>query len=338
MLESDWTPENGFKEEESVPLYYSPLIIPHPDGISLDWANLYGTLAEKHAEQKKWFPELLLKNSNILFPLPIWNLEHHSHVEFKAAYLNDDAIESALTFIISNHIVPFPIPTPTLYCMLHAGIHPKTTLSTDVAMSYLVGIYNLGPEHIQSLPLLHGKEVVELIKQIGDKEANPLAAALVDNTFKSGKLQHYFKSDRHESAPRWLSLVLVQYSLRVLQVLERQLLRFSALGYVKGESSELAMSSRISQWEEEPIQQHVTTESLKYMDIMLKSDDYYVLPINWPPSMTHPPRREEVENCKEFYYGINVKYAEFMLWNLHARIRFPPPEEEVTKELAKLEV
>jgi len=48
--------------------------------------------------------------------------------------------------------------------------------------------------------------------------------------------------------------------------------------------------------------------------------------------MTAPPSREDVEKCETFHFGINTKYAEFVLWNIHARIRFPAPETTKKEE------
>jgi hypothetical protein len=215
--------------------------------------------------------------------------------------------------------------------MMNAGPHPVTSTSTDIAWSYLVAIYNLSPEHRESLPLLHGAEMVELVRQIGNKEVNPLAAAFIENMLQSGMMQHYFSPDRHEDAPKTLCLSLVQYGIRVIQVLERQFLRLSPLGYVKGESARLCMSSRLSTWEYETTQKLVTTKSLEYMDLIQKTDEYFTAPEHWPSAMTIPPSREYVEKGETFHYGINLKYAEFILWRLHARVRFPPPEEPETE-------
>jgi hypothetical protein len=169
--------------------------------------------------------------------------------------------------------------------------------------------------------------MVELIRTIGNRESDPLAIAFFQNTMSSGMLQRYFDSQRHESAPRFLCLTLVQYGLRLLQVLERQFLRLSQLGYVKDESSVLRMSSRLSDWEDPKVKARVTAKSLEFMDLVTTPEDHYTNPENWPPEMMPPPSREDVEKCAIFHYGINSKYAEFILWRLHARIRFEEVEE-----------
>jgi hypothetical protein len=346
MIEDEWSPDKGFKGEEDVPSQYAPLVVATDLGVSLDWENLRTTLAEKHAAAKKWFPELLLKKSNLLFPLRIWDLASKDHQKFKAAYFNDEAIAFAMLFIISNHLVPFPVPTPSLYCMLHVGIHPPAISSTDIALSYLVGIHNLSPNHRESLPILHGTEMIDLVRQIGDKESSPLAVAFYDNMIKAGKMQHYFDAkpkwrestlaefgQHPDDAPQWLCRTLVKYGLRVLQVLERQFLRLSQLGYIKGESATMVMSSRIAQWEDPKMQAVITEKSLEFMKLHIDSEEHFNKKENQPEDMRPFPSLEEAKACDVFHYGINLKYAEFVLWQFQARVRYPPPaEEEETEE------
>jgi hypothetical protein len=326
MLEDNWTPEAGFKGEEAVPSTYSPLIVSKPNGVSLDWGSLLTTLAEKHADEKKWFPDLMLRKGNLLFPLRVWDQNLEEHRELKAAWFNDEASAYAVLYMLSNNFVPFPIPTTTLQCMLYAGFHPKTSLSTNIAITYLTGMHNLGQDHKETAPILHGAGMLDLVRQIGNKEADPVATAFYQNTMSSGMLQHYFDNQRHEDAPRFLCLTIVQYGLRLLQILERQFLRLSQLGYVKGESSQLCMSSRLSDWEDEGTKRSVTAKCLEFMDLVLVPEDTWAKPESWPACMTPPPTREEVEKCTLFHYGVNAKYAEFILWRLHARIRFEKEE------------
>jgi hypothetical protein len=334
VIDDEWSPDTGFKGEEAVPTFYSPLIISHAAGISLDWETLRTTLAEKHKEAGKWFPEILLRNSSVLFPLRVWNSELKEHREFKAAYFNADAIADAMLFVISNNLVPFPIPTPSLYCMLHAGSHPPVLTSTDLGMSYLVGIFNLSPSSKDSLPFLNSAAMIELVREIGDKESRPLAEAFSENVLKKGKMQRYFSKERDGSAPEWLARVFVKYGIRVLQLLERQMFRLTPLGYVKNESATMAMCSRLADWDEPEVKKLVTEKCLQLMDLVLESGDHFVNPENWPGKMLPPPSREDVANCEVFYYGVNLKYAEFMLWHFQANNRFPVvvPEEKTPVE------
>jgi len=275
---TNWTPEAGFKdEEENKPALYTPFIVELKDldKVSVDWENLRGDLRERCEKEGKWFPSRLTRN-NILFPLPVWNKDNKEHVEFEEKFFNPEAIIWAKMFMLQNTMVPFYIPTPTLYCALHKNALPSKTLSTEVAIAYLITIFNLSPNTPDGLAILNSKEMIEVIHEIGDRENNPLATALHRNLFESGMMQHYFKEDRHEKAPETLCLILVQYGLRSLQVIERQFLRFGPLTYKKDQTDILCMSTRIvtsapqtSEWTK------TTTENcLRLYDLQVDEDPY----------------------------------------------------------------
>jgi hypothetical protein len=105
-------------------------------------------------------------------------------------------------------------------------------------------------------------------------------------------------------------------------------MRLSQLGYVKGESATLIMSSRLLQWEDAKVKATIREKSLEFMTLHIQSEDHFSKPENQPKEMLPPPSVEELKSCEIFHYGINLKYAEFELWHFQARLRFPPPNEE----------
>ena len=316
-MQTVWSAESGFQGEQR-PVRCEPLIVKNGDMVHFDWENLHGDLEERCAAADVWFPKRIQERS-LIFPIPMHDEKFYEH------FFNSDALLFAKQFILANTMVPFKIPTPSLYCMLVGSRHPESILSTDVALLYLVVIFNLSPPE-GSAPGMQPSQIIEMMQSLGDREANPLAAALFSNLMRSGMMQHYFMADRHADAPDWLCRLFAMYTLRMMQVLERQVLRLSPLGYVENESAQMAMST---------VQSNdttgVTAGCVQLYQLQMV-DDHFEKPENRPAEMTALPSLEEIKESN-FLHGINVKYAESVLWYLQARLRFPPPMTEEPKPL-----
>lgn len=310
-MEAVWSPEVGFDDRR---LYPEPLIVKAEGKVNFDWDHLQTDLKERCEAQKCWFPEAILQR-NILFPIPIGN------TEFYESFFNAEALIWAKQFLLANTLIPFRIPTPAVYCMLMPGRHDETMLSTDIALLYLVVIYNMSPSG-KTAPGLQPPEIIKMMQDIGDRESAPLASAFFATAMRSGMMQHYFMPDRHADAPQWLCRILAMYTLRMLQLLERQVLRLSSLGYIRDESAQLAMCTRSCV----DNTAGVTGASAQLYKLQM-CDDYFENPANRPAQMTELPSLEQIEQSN-FHLGINVKYAESVLWYLQARLRFPPPAPE----------
>ena len=331
MLTS-WGPEHGFvddpKPEQGDELFYQPLIVHNveEDTVAFNWEQLKDGLKEQCEKAERWFPDQLLE-TNWMFPLPLYSKENPKHTEFKQAWYNKDVIVRTKEFILSNHLVPFLMPTPAFFSMMFYGKHPAYVLSTEVAREYLIAVFNMSPMHGLAAPGQQPREIIDLIMQVGDKESNPVAQAFFNNTMNCGMMQHYFMDDRHASAPDALCRILVQYTLRTLQVIERQMLRLSPLFYVKEESARATMSTRTLAELTETQRAQVTKASVQLYKLQFDESEYYAKSENQPKEMPAPPSAEQVAECTDFHAGLNLAYAECALWYLQASQRFPAPLE-----------
>jgi hypothetical protein len=217
-----WSPEHGFEDSKLVNPQHRPIVELSADGrtLEIDWENLFTTVKTKCEEGKIYFPTSL-ERDKWMFPI---DGKNEKVVRLFADV--EQAKWSNLMFLMQDCAV-FMVHTPTLWCLMNPiKKAPLTVPSSDVICFYYIVV-----KVFSAMTIEKSLADAARIQRIADEEMKPLQYTFFENLLGCGAFQHYFTDKRDPRASELLCREFVQYTIRVIQVLERQILRLSVLGF-----------------------------------------------------------------------------------------------------------
>ena len=321
-----WTPESGFSDSRLDEPQYRPIVEETDDGAGLrvDWEHLDTEVKERCSQAGQFYPERLALD-RWMFPIPL------DTGKVAALFAEKETIVWSNLMFIYQDAVPFLIHTPTLFALMN----PTKDCPKYITTSDAICFYYSAVKIFSAIPMDKTLDDNARIQRIADAEYNVLGAAMFKNLLGSGMFQHYFTEKRDPRAGQQLCRELVQYTLRMMQVLERQLLRLSVLGFNEKSTALLGASTAIPEVEglfgaTRELSARFWKQRLALMD-MTFSQEYH-------PDAAPVPTVEHIESADEAHFGASLAYCEAILWYVQSRYMNPdafapaPQEESDVKE------
>jgi len=231
-----WSPEHGFEDSKLANPQHRPLVEVSADGqnLEIDWENLFTTVKTKCEEGKIYFPTSL-ERDKWMFPI---DGKNEKIVRLFADV--EQAKWSNLMFLMQDCAV-FMVHTPTLWCLMNPiKKAPLTVPSSDVICFYYIVV-----KVFSAMTIEKSLADAARIQRIADEEMKPIQYTFFENLLGCGAFQHYFTDKRDPRASELLCREFIQYTFRVIQVLERQILRLSVLGFREETSGLLGICTAI---------------------------------------------------------------------------------------------
>jgi len=306
---SNWSAETGFIDDPHKHSVYQPLITQTDGLVWVDWANL-AECRKKCETEKVYFPKKIMDisdNRNCIFPLSFMTLKDPKHKEIHDIFFNQPVMDSALLFLLETRVVPFYIHTPTLFTMLMPGKMKDKVISTNVIYTYFCCIKNLMITNDDGESFYSPKKIIDLITETTMAETKTTILQLQQNLCNSGMMQHYFMPDRHYLAPLELAKILVQYTLRIIQIMERQLLRLSTIGFKPQKSENLCSTGQIPfvLTDEQKLEVSAACNKLIRVETAIQNQEK-------KETTGIMPHKDDIQHT--IAHGTSIQYCENILW------------------------
>lgn len=326
---SSWSPETGFEDDPNKNAYCKPLVT-HENGRV--WCNIgeHVEIRKKCEEAKTYFPVKILNRTdkrNFLFPMSFFTPTNDDQKEFHNLFYNEELKKKASMFLFETKVLPFYIHTPALFTLMIPGRVLDRMLSTEIIYQYFCIIQNLVLKCEEGDRTFNPDVVANTVIDDAVEEMRVVAAALKQNLCGSGMMQHYFTEKKHKDAPTELVKLFIQYTIRVIQIMERQILKLTALNFKPGKSETLCLSGKIPITLTEEQQTRLEETSKKFLgaNFMIQSVEQ-VLGVT-------APNKKDTEKLN-FLLNANLEYCENFLWMEHTLLH---KELEEPEELKKTE-
>lgn len=303
-----WSPEDGFVDSKRErPQYYPIVQLTENEQLPfVDWENLHSKVRQQCEKENLYFPLGVLRDK-WMFPI------NSQDIKIATLFNDDEQIKWAnLMFIIMDCAV-FYVHTPTLWCLMNpVKESPKTVLTSDVILFYLIII-----KVFSAMTLEKTLADTQRIQHIADTEMNPVSATQFENILGSGifQPQNYFSENRDPRAPELLCREFVTYTLRVIEVLERQILRLSIIGFREKTSGQLGICTVLPP---DPKLDEVRKYSATFWNNRLQmpdmrfSDDIH-------PTKVPVPTPERIATDEQSFHGVSLAACEALLWYIQSR-------------------
>lgn len=302
-----WTPERGFNNCVKPDAQYRALVKLAPDGthISFD-RTIQEEVAKQCKETNQYYPFSLL-NDSWIYPI------NFAKPSIAALFSSQDTIIWANGIFILSDCAIFTIHTPTLFTMMQPVQKcPLTISSADALVFYLSAI-----KIFLAVPMQKTLHDNQQLQRIAEMENRQHEMKLFTNLLGSGAFQNYFTKDRHPEAGEKLCKEFVQYTLRYMRTLERELLRLSVIGYDETTSENLCANTSIPLSSDAQLESR-SQEASKFWKLRQSMKDMRFNDAKHPTN-AKCPTAEEIENCKTFFYGCNLAQCEALLWYIQSR-------------------
>jgi len=330
-----WSPEHGFEDSKLANPQHRPLVEISADGqnLEIDWENLFTTVKTKCEEGKIYFPNSL-ERDKWMFPI---DGKNEKIVRLFADV--EQAKWSNLMFLMQDCAV-FMVHTPTLWCLMNPiKKAPLTVPSSDVICFYYIVV-----KVFSAMTIEKSLADAARIQRIADEEMKPIQYTFFENLLGCGAFQHYFTDKRDPRASELLCREFIQYTFRVIQVLERQILRLSVVGFREETSGLLGICTAVpstgakKEIKKADVSNLITKEDeardlaalfwqgrLQLHDMKFSSEFH--------PDKAPVPTAADIKESTTSFYGVNLVSCEALLWYVQSRYHFPEAfavkEEEV---------
>lgn len=308
---STWSPETGFEDDINKTPYCFPLITEEGDRIWFDLGN-HEEVRKKCEEAKVYFPKGVLDRTdkrNFLFPMYFFKPSDEKQEEFRKLFYTEEIEKKGHMFLFESRVVPFYIHTPTLFAMLMPGKVLKHMICTEVIYQYFCILQNLIQKNEDEQGLFNPTMIIDTVLNDSIDEMREYERMLTANLCGCGMMQNYFTDKRHVDAPKELVKLFIQYTFRVIQNLERQILKLTPLNYKPGKSdiwcSSAILPTKLNEEE---------TTRVKVTSSMFIESNFMVPTIEKLLSKTAP--NKELDNLT-LVSGVCLEYCENILWLSH---------------------
>lgn len=246
----NWSPQNGFGVSE-IDQYRKFLLQETDTGILFPWGTQID-LKIKCKEEKRYFPEFITSTQSLVnrfFPMNAkdWSLEKPSESEEKSQvsfidYVmgNDGFRLEVENFFVLHTLQSAFIETPTLLLMLIAGQREKFVSITEVIKIYWSVIVLV---EANQLPLQSDERVLASAITKRNREFHLTTTFFKNQLFTHARFQNLFV-EQNEKDLLELHEFFLQYTLRMIQIMEKYLIRVFD-GRFTEENSVLLCTGRI---------------------------------------------------------------------------------------------
>jgi hypothetical protein len=252
-VSGNWDPENGFGDTRQSA--YRAKLLECKDGKESFPYGRQEALSAIFAKAGDYFPSFVCSDypiKNRFFPMNlkgvrIFGMELTPEVEkeeeptFAELVMgNQEFVRQCQEFFVSQNCQIGLIETPILYLLFLAGETPKFVSTAEVIRLYWTVICMI---EANELPIHPDERVLAKALEIRNREFNEVSAFCLKHLQSHPEFQSLVKEE-DEKAKQDLTMFLLQYTVRMIQVMERYLIRIFD-GRFTNQNSVLISSGKI---------------------------------------------------------------------------------------------